>query len=92
MYALVEVEFAPALKLSVIEVVVELEELIVGAEGIVRAVPVVCALPPVYPVLDVVTVTVALCPELNPVTVNGSVTPDAVPKETEPTDTDMPHV
>jgi hypothetical protein len=71
MYALVEVEFAPSEKFNVIDVVVLLELVIVGGEGKVVAVPVVCALPPAYPVLDVVTVTVAEAEELNPVTVNG---------------------
>jgi hypothetical protein len=45
-YALVDVEFAPGLKFNVMEVVVALEDVIVGAEGIVVAEPVVCALPP----------------------------------------------
>jgi hypothetical protein len=65
------VEFAPNEKFNVIDVVVALEELIVGGEGAAAAVPVVCALPLLYPVLDVVTVTVAEAEELNPVTVNG---------------------
>jgi len=58
----------------------------------VVAVPVVCALPPAYPVLDVVTVTVAEAPEPKPLTVNGYVLPEIVPKETEPELVDMPHV
>jgi hypothetical protein len=33
MYALVEVEFAPSEKFSVMDVVVELEEVIVGGDG-----------------------------------------------------------
>lgn len=70
-YALVEVEFAPSEKFNVIDVVVLLELVIVGGEGKVVAVPVVCALPPAYPVLDVVTVTVADAPEPRPLTVNG---------------------
>ena len=71
MYALVEVEFAPSEKFNVIDVVVLLELVIVGGEGKVVAVPVVCALPPAYPVLDVVTVTVAEAPEPKPLTVNA---------------------
>ena len=92
MYALVEVEFAPSEKFNVIDVVVLLELVIVGGEGKVVAVPVVCALPPAYPVLDVVTVTVAEAPEPKPLTVNGYVLPEIVPKETEPELVDMPHV
>jgi hypothetical protein len=92
MYALVLVEFAPGLKFSVIEVVVLLELVIVGGDGKLVAVPVVCALPPAYPVLDVVTVTVADAPEPKPLTVNGYVLPEGEPKETEPELVDMPHV
>jgi hypothetical protein len=71
MYARVLVEFAPKLKFNVIDVVVALKLLIVGGDGAAEAVPVVCALPLLYPVLEVVTVTVADAPELKPLTVNG---------------------
>jgi hypothetical protein len=71
MYARVLVEFATKLKFNVIDVVVALKLLIVGGDGAEEAVPVVCALPLLYPVLEVVTVTVADAPELKPLTVNG---------------------
>ena len=37
-----------------------------------------------YPDRDVVTVTVAVAPALNPVTVSGNVAPDGVPAVTDP--------
>jgi hypothetical protein len=70
-YARVLVEFAPKEKFNVMDVAVLLELVIVGGEGKVVAVPVVCALPPAYPVLEVVTVTVAEAPDPRPLTVNG---------------------
>jgi hypothetical protein len=55
MYALVEVEFAPREKFSVIDVVVELNDVIFGGEGagaaVVKADPVVVAVSPVDDVI-----------------------------------------
>ena len=60
----------------------------VGVNAPDTAEPDTVAEPFAYPVLVVVTVTVADAPADRPVTVNGSVDPDAAPAVTVPADTD----
>jgi hypothetical protein len=60
---------------------------ILNAVTVAAAVPETVALPPVYPVLEVCCVIVAVVPRLNPVTVSTRFDPDVEVTLTEPAET-----